>query len=87
MAGLGKALGGLPDLERGTARLLHRTANPAEFLSTLQALASLHSRLGVKVRLACACWLLACPSCFAIHSVLVFLTLQACSTVTKVIAG
>ena len=47
---MGKALGGLPDLERGTARLLHRTANPAEFLATLQALASLHTRLGVKAR-------------------------------------
>ena len=47
--GLAKALGGLPDLERGIARLLHRTANPAEFLATLQALAGLRKRLKIQV--------------------------------------
>ena len=53
--GLPKALGGLPDLERGIARLLHRTANPAEFLATLQALASLRQRLKVKVLMPLLC--------------------------------
>ena len=50
LPGLAKALGGLPDLERGIARLLHRTANPAEFLATLQALAGLRKRLAIQVR-------------------------------------
>ena len=49
MASLGQALQGLPDLERGITRLLHRTASPSEFLTVLLALSSLAQRLKVQV--------------------------------------
>ncbi|KAK9814927.1 hypothetical protein WJX73_002195 [Symbiochloris irregularis] len=49
LASLGEALKGIPDLERGIMRLVHRTASPSEFLTVLQALASLPMRLRVEV--------------------------------------
>ena len=38
----------LPDVERGITRILHRTASPAEFVTTLRALAG----VGAMLRLA-----------------------------------
>ncbi|KAK9810008.1 hypothetical protein WJX72_003290 [[Myrmecia] bisecta] len=38
---INKTLAGLPDLERGITRILHRTASPAEFVTMLRALASI----------------------------------------------
>ncbi len=38
----------LPDVERGITRILHRTASPAEFVTTLRALAG----VGAALRLA-----------------------------------
>ena len=35
---LPNALKGLPDLERGLMRILHRTSHPAELAGTLQVL-------------------------------------------------
>jgi hypothetical protein len=34
------ALRGLPDLERGLMRILHRTSHPAELAGTLQVISS-----------------------------------------------
>lgn len=43
MSRLRKCLSGLPDLERGITRILHKTASPAELLQTLRAFANLAS--------------------------------------------
>eukprot|EP00898_Chlorokybus_atmophyticus_P006111 jgi/Chlat1/6500/Chrsp45S05988 len=45
LAALAFALVGLPDLDRGLARMFHRTATPAEFLSTVSALTSVSHSL------------------------------------------
>lgn len=41
-------LSGLPDVERGITRILHRTASPSEFVTTMRALAG----VGATLRLA-----------------------------------
>ena len=46
---LASALAGTPDVERGLARALHRTASPAEFVSTMQTLLGLPAKLGIGV--------------------------------------
>lgn len=48
LARLGGALGGLGDLERGLTRALHKTASPAELVTTLRALASVGPALGLQ---------------------------------------
>ena len=50
LARLGGALGGLGDLERGLTRALHKTASPAELVTTLRALASVGPALGLQAR-------------------------------------
>ena len=68
LAGLGEALRGLPDLERGITRLLHRTASPSEFLTVLQALSSLAQRLQVQVPCAAAKITVSCaPETVQLH--------------------
>ena len=42
-------MSGLPDLERGVTRILHRTAAPSELLTNLQALSTLAADLSVRV--------------------------------------
>ncbi|KAK9827992.1 hypothetical protein WJX81_005994 [Elliptochloris bilobata] len=49
LARLGGTLGGLGDLERGLTRALHKTASPAELVTTLRALASVGPALGLQV--------------------------------------
>ena len=51
LARLGSALSGLGDLERGLTRALHKTASPAELVTTLRALASVGPALGLQARL------------------------------------
>lgn len=45
---LAQALSRLPDLERGLARALHRTASPPEFVGTMKALAGVCVELGLR---------------------------------------
>lgn len=45
LGGLAATLGSLPDLDRGLTRILHRTASPADFVTTLEAVQSLPERL------------------------------------------
>ena len=49
MRRLRKVLAGLPDLERGVTRILHKTASPSELLTILKAFASLASLLKLQV--------------------------------------
>ena len=48
MQALPALLSRLPDVERGITRILHRTASPAEFVTTVRALAG----VGAALRLA-----------------------------------
>ena len=49
LSGLRPCLSGVPDLERGVTRILHRTAAPSELLTNLQALSTLAADLRVRV--------------------------------------
>ena len=48
-AALPRLLAKLPDLERGITRILHRTANPAEFVTVVTSLSKIAAQLGLQV--------------------------------------
>ncbi len=56
---INKTLRGLPDLERGITRILHRTAAPAEFVTILRALASIAANCQLQASVGADC----VPSC------------------------
>ena len=49
LAALPRLLAKLPDLERGITRILHRTANPAEFVTVVTSLSRIATQLGLQV--------------------------------------